>query len=345
MQPSDFDYSLPQELIAQQPLRERSASRLLLVDPRSGEYADRRFTDFVDLVDAGDLLVFNDTRVIPARLYGEKSSGGRVEVLVERVLDARRLLAHLRASKAPRPGTALRLEGEIDCVMSARAGDLFELEQQQGDWLQLLERHGHVPLPPYIRRADEGADRERYQTVYASKPGAVAAPTAGLHFDDEILRRLEQKGIRSAHVTLHVGAGTFQPLRDENIDNHVMHSEAIDVPQAVCTAIDATRARGGRVIAVGTTVVRSLETAAAEGRVQEYRGESDLFIKPGYRFRVVDAMLTNFHLPRSTLLILVSSFAGRQLIRDAYAHAVAERYRFFSYGDAMFISGRAKGDQ
>jgi len=345
MQLSDFDYSLPQELIAQQPLRERSASRLLLVDPRAGTYADRRFADFIDLVDAGDLLVFNDTRVIPARLHGEKHTGGRVEVLVERVLDGQRLLAHLRASKSPRPGTRLRLEGEIECVMRARDGDLFELEQQDGDWLELLEQHGHVPLPPYIRRDDERADRERYQTVYASKPGAVAAPTAGLHFDEDVLRRLEQKGVRSAHVTLHVGAGTFQPLRSESIDDHIMHSEAIDVPQSVCAAIEATRARGGRVIAIGTTVVRSLETAVADGRPRPFRGESDLFIKPGYEFRVVDAMLTNFHLPRSTLLILVSAFAGRQLIRDAYAHAVAERYRFFSYGDAMFIANRAEGSE
>ncbi len=345
MQLSDFDYYLPEELIAQQPLHERSASRLLLVDPRSGEFADRRFTDFVDLVVADDLLVFNDTRVIPARLHGVKLSGGRVEVLVERVLDRQRLLTHLRASKAPRPGTRLRLEGEIECVMRARHGDLFELEQEGGDWLELLERYGHVPLPPYIRRADERADRERYQTVYASKPGAVAAPTAGLHFDADVLHRLERKGVRSAHITLHVGAGTFQPLRSESIDEHVMHSEAIDVPQSVCAAIEATRARGGRVIAIGTTVVRSLETAVADGRPRAYRGESDLFIKPGYEFRVVDAMLTNFHLPRSTLLILVSAFAGWRLIRDAYAHAVAERYRFFSYGDAMFIAGRARGSE
>jgi S-adenosylmethionine:tRNA ribosyltransferase-isomerase len=342
MQLSDFDYHLPQQLIAQQPLRERAASRLMLVDPSSGECADRRFTDFVDLVDPGDLLVFNDTRVIPARLYGEKHSGGRVEVMVERVLDEHRLLAHLRASKAPRPGTPLRLEGEIECLMSAREGDLFVLEQRQGDWLELLERHGHVPLPPYIRRADQRADRERYQTVYARKPGAVAAPTAGLHFDDSILRRLTAKGVRAAHVTLHVGAGTFQPVRGDDIDSHVMHGELVDVPRSVCEAIEDTRARGRRVIAIGTTVVRSLESAAGNGAACEFHGESNLFIKPGYEFKVVDAMLTNFHLPRSTLLILVSAFAGWQLMRDAYAHAVAEGYRFFSYGDAMFIASRAR---
>lgn len=341
MQLSDFDYCLPEELIAQQPLLERAASRLLLVDPCSAEYADRRFTDIVDLVDAGDLLVFNNTRVIPARLYGQKHSGGKVEVMVERVLDAHRLLAHLRASKAPRPGTALRLEGEIECVMSAREGDLFLLEQRQGDWLELLECHGHVPLPPYIRRADQSADRERYQTVYASQPGAVAAPTAGLHFDDGILRRLAAKGVRSAEVTLHVGAGTFQPVRGDDIETHLMHNERVEVPHSVCEAVEETRSRGRRVIAIGTTVVRSLESAVVDGRLREFRGESDLFIKPGYPFRVVDALLTNFHLPRSTLLMLVGAFAGLQLMREAYAHAVAERYRFFSYGDAMFISARA----
>jgi S-adenosylmethionine:tRNA ribosyltransferase-isomerase len=341
MRLSDFDYQLPEDLIAQQPLRERSASRLLHVDPRSGLISDRQFKDIVDLVEAGDLLVFNDTRVIPARLYGEKQTGGKLEVLVERVIDDRKMLAQVRASKAPQPGTVLRLEGEIECVMRARQGDLFVLEQSGDRWLDLLERHGRVPLPPYIRREDESADRDRYQTVYANKPGAVAAPTAGLHFDGGILDRLRSRGAGFCHVTLHVGAGTFQPMRGEDIDSHVMHSELIEVPSGVCEAIAETRARGKRVIAIGTTVVRCLESAVRSGKLRSYRGESNLFIKPGYEFRVVDAMLTNFHLPRSTLLILVSAFAGAALVREAYRHAIEGRYRFFSYGDAMFISSRA----
>ncbi len=340
MKLSDFDYQLPQELIAQQPLAERSASRMLQVDPQQQKFSDRQFTDLVDLLDAGDLLVFNDTLVIPARLYGRKQSGGQVEVMVERVLDETTLVAHVRASKAPKPGTILNLENQIECVMQQRQGDLFVLRQQQGSWLELLEQYGHVPLPPYIERSAAGADRERYQTVYGSKPGAVAAPTAGLHFDDSILAALQAKGVRSAHVTLHVGAGTFQPVRGDDIDSHIMHAELIDVPSSVCEDIRQTRQQGGRVVAVGTTVVRSLESAAASGRLRPMRDESNLFIKPGYEFRVVDAMLTNFHLPRSTLLILVSAFAGASLIRDAYAHAVAQRYRFFSYGDAMFIGSR-----
>ena len=342
MQLSDFDYQLPEDLIAQQPLRERSASRLLHVDPGAGLIADRRFTDIVELVEAGDLLVFNDTRVIPARLYGEKRTGGKVEILVERVLDDRTLLAHLRASKAPKSGASLTLEGEIECVMRGRQGDLFVLEQDRGRWLDLLERHGRVPLPPYIRRDDGQADRDRYQTVYASKPGAVAAPTAGLHFDAGVLDRLRARGAEFCHVTLHVGAGTFQPMRGEDIDSHVMHSELIEVPPAVCAAIAQTRERGKRVIAVGTTVVRCLESAVRNGKLRSYQGESNLFIKPGYQFHVIDAMLTNFHLPRSTLLILVSAFAGTALMREAYRHAVDSRSRFFSYGDAMFIASRAK---
>jgi S-adenosylmethionine:tRNA ribosyltransferase-isomerase len=342
MQLSDFDYPLPEELIAQQPLSERSASRLLLVEPLSARFSDRRFTDIVDLVDAGDLLVFNDTRVIPARLYGRKGSGGKVEVLVERVLDDRTLLAQLRASRAPGPGTTLTLENQIECVMRERQGDLFVLEQDGGRWLDLLERHGRVPLPPYIRRDDEDTDRDRYQTVYASKPGAVAAPTAGLHFDDAVLDRLRRKGARFAHVTLHVGAGTFQPMRGEDIDSHVMHAELIEVPPGVCDAVEETREQGNRVIAIGTTVVRSLESAVSNGKLRSFRGESSLFIKPGFEFHVVDALLTNFHLPRSTLLILVSAFAGSKLIRDAYRHAIEARYRFFSYGDAMFIANCAR---
>ena len=341
MQLSDFDYTLPQELIAQQPLPERSASRLLVIDPRSGEFRDRRFADIVDCVDAGDLLVFNDTRVIAARLRGRKHSGGRVEVMVERVLDDRSLLAQVRASKSPATGSVLLLEGGIECRVGGREGEFFVLEQDAAAWPELLERHGHVPLPPYIRRTDAERDRERYQTVYASRPGAVAAPTAGLHFDQPLLERLRDKGARFAWITLHVGAGTFQPVRGDDIDSHVMHSESIEVAPAVCEAVEAVRANGKRVIAVGTTVVRSLESAAASGKLQAYRGESNLFIKPGYEFRAVDAMLTNFHLPKSTLLMLVSAFAGTSLVRAAYRHAIAGRYRFFSYGDAMFISARA----
>jgi S-adenosylmethionine:tRNA ribosyltransferase-isomerase len=342
---SDFDYDLPEALIAQAPLAERVASRMLLLDPWQQELSDRRFTDFTDLVDSGDLLVFNDTRVIPARLFGRKSTGGKVEVMVERVLDDKRLLAHIRSSKAPKTGAELILENEIECRMLGREQDLFVLEQEQGAWLELLERYGHMPLPPYIQRSDENSDRERYQTVYASKPGAVAAPTAGLHFDSAMLESLEQRGVDCARLTLHVGAGTFQPVRGDDIDNHVMHPERIRVSQSLVDSIAQTRARGGRVIAVGTTVVRSLETAAAEGELVAFDGDSRLFIKPGYRFRVIDAMLTNFHLPRSTLLMLVSAFAGADLVRRAYAHAVAQQYRFFSYGDAMFIANRAQQER
>ncbi len=338
---SDFDYDLPEALIAQAPLTERVASRMLLLDPRQGEFGDGQFADFVDLVDPGDLLVFNDTRVIPARLFGRKSSGGKVEVMVERVLDDNRLLAHLRSSKAPKAGAEIILEDTIECRMLGREEDLFVLEQVQGSWLELLERYGHMPLPPYIQRSDENSDRERYQTVFANKPGAVAAPTAGLHFDTAMLEALQQRGVASERLTLHVGAGTFQPVRGDDVDKHVMHPERIEIKQCVVDSIAQTRARGGRVVAIGTTVVRSLETAATGGELQAFDGDSRLFIKPGYDFRVVDAMLTNFHLPKSTLLMLVSAFAGTDLVRRAYAHAVVQGYRFFSYGDAMFIANRA----
>ena len=317
---------------------------MLLVDPGRGQLSDKRFSDLPTLLASGDLLVFNDTRVIPARLFGHKESGGKVEVMVERVLDDETLLAQIRASKAPKPGTHLVLEQQIECRVQARDGDLFTLHQDNKPWLELLEQFGHVPLPPYIQRTDDHVDRERYQTVYARNPGAVAAPTAGLHFDREMLDTLQRQGNKSAHVTLHVGAGTFQPVRGDDIDSHVMHSERIEVSAAVVDAIAQTRQHGGRIIAVGTTVVRSLEAAAASGELKPFRGESNLFIRPGYRFKVVDAMLTNFHLPKSTLLMLVSAFAGTGLIRQAYAHAVAQQYRFFSYGDAMYISSRATRD-
>jgi len=345
MQLSDFEYQLPAQLIAQTPLAQRSASRLLLVDPQGDRHMDKRFTDLTDLIEDGDLLVFNDTRVIPARLFGQKQSGGKVEVMVERVLDDETLLAHIRASKAPQPGTGLILENEIECTMQAREGDLFVLQQGSRPWLALLDQYGHVPLPPYIQRADADIDRERYQTVFASNPGAVAAPTAGLHFDDATLESLQRRGVGFTHITLHVGAGTFQPVRGDDIDSHVMHPERIEVAASVVEAIKQTRQRGRRVIAVGTTVMRSLETAAATGNLLPFHGESTLFIKPGYSFKTIDAMLTNFHLPKSTLLMLVSAFAGTDLIRRAYAHAVAEQYRFFSYGDAMFIANRAAAEK
>ena len=344
MQINDFDFDLPAELIAQAPLPERNASRLLVVDPATASLNDRNFADLGDYLQADDLLVFNDTRVIPARLFGRKATGGKVEVMVERVLDGEVLLAHVRASKAPKNGTDLFLEDNIQCRVVERQQDLFVLRQTQGCWLELLECFGHVPLPPYIQRVDADADRERYQTVYARNPGAVAAPTAGLHFDEAMLQSLQDRGVESARLTLHVGAGTFQPVRGDDIDAHVMHAERVEVPESTVTAIESAQHRGGRIVAIGTTVVRSLETAAATGQLSAFEGESRLFIKPGYRFRVVDAMLTNFHLPRSTLLMLVSAFAGTELMQRAYLQAVTARYRFFSYGDAMFISARAKQD-
>jgi S-adenosylmethionine:tRNA ribosyltransferase-isomerase len=338
MRASDFDYSLPRKLIADHPARPRSSSRLLELAARGG-LRDRRMADFADLLESNDLLVFNDTRVIPARLCGHKTSGGRVEVLVERLLDDRRVLAHVRASKAPRPGSNLRLgEAAVPVHVVGREADLFELRfETQTPVLEVLERHGQVPLPPYIERPDERADRDDYQTLYARRPGAVAAPTAGLHFDVELLERLKRKGINMAFVTLHVGAGTFQPLRGERLEAHVMHSEAVQVDETVCKAVAGARARSGRVVAVGTTVVRSLEAAAADGELRPFHDDTRLFITPGYRFRVVDALLTNFHLPRSTLLMLVCAFAGFDRVMDAYRHAVRARYRFFSYGDAMFV--------
>jgi len=341
MQLSDFDYQLPENLIAQSPLSERNASRLLVVNPVKETLSDRNFSDLADFIEAGDLLVFNNTRVIPARLFGYKHSGAKLEVMVERVLDREYLLAHIRSSKAPKPGTRLLLEKEIKCTMVRRQDDLFVL-RQQGDksWFELLEQYGHVPLPPYIRRADEKMDRERYQTVYAQSPGAVAAPTAGLHFDAAMIDRLTARRVNTAYITLHVGAGTFQPVRGDDIDSHLMHAERIDVPQPVCDTIIRTQQAGKRVIAVGTTVVRSLETAAASGELLRFDGESSLFIKPGFRFNIIDAMITNFHLPKSTLLMLVSAFAGTNFIRRAYAHAILQQYRFFSYGDAMLIPSK-----
>lgn len=343
MRRDQFFYELPDELIARQPAAERRGSRLLCLDGPTGELSHCQFPDILDRIQPGDLMVFNNTRVIPARLFGQKESGGKIEVLVERLLthetSGKRLLAHVRASKSPKPGTRLLFEGGVSAVMLARQGELFELEfEGERGALEILETIGHMPLPPYIDREDVASDRERYQTVYAQTPGAVAAPTAGLHFDDELLEQLKARGVEMAFVTLHVGAGTFQPVRADNIHDHQMHAEVIEVSAGVCQQVQEAKARGNRVIAVGTTSVRCLESAARSGEIQPYSGDTDIFIFPGYEYRVVDALLTNFHLPESTLIMLVSAFAGYQNTMIAYREAVANKYRFFSYGDAMFIT-------
>ncbi|HEC18173.1 MAG TPA: tRNA preQ1(34) S-adenosylmethionine ribosyltransferase-isomerase QueA [Gammaproteobacteria bacterium] len=339
MRRADFYFDLPAELIAQHPLEKRSASRLLVLG--HGRQEDRQFTDIVGLLRPGDLLVMNNTRVIPARLFGQKATGGRMELLVERVLDEHQVLAHVRASKSPRPDTELLLEGGLKAVVTGREGALFCLSFGGPDSvLELLQRHGHMPLPPYIERNDATEDRERYQTVFAQREGAVAAPTAGLHFDQALLDALARKGVESSFITLHVGAGTFQPVRVDDIAEHRMHKEYIEVSADTVAAVRRTVARGGRVVAVGTTSVRALETAAREGELRAFQGDTDIFITPGYSFRVVDALITNFHLPESTLLMLVSAFAGIEEIRAGYKHAIARRYRFFSYGDAMFLQRR-----
>ncbi|AVU34041.1 tRNA preQ1(34) S-adenosylmethionine ribosyltransferase-isomerase QueA [Serratia marcescens] len=344
MRVADFSFELPESLIAHYPQAERSACRLLQLDGPSGALTHGVFTDLLDKLEAGDLLVFNNTRVIPARMFGRKVSGGKIEVLVERVLDDHRVLAHVRASKAPRPGAELLLgdDESIAATMVARHETLFELRfNDERDVFTILNAAGHMPLPPYIARPDEDADRELYQTVYSEKPGAVAAPTAGLHFDEPLLAALRAKGVEMAFVTLHVGAGTFQPVRVETIEDHVMHAEYAEVPQDVVDAVLACKARGKRVVAVGTTSVRSLESAAAaskEALIAPFFGDTSIFIYPGYHYQVIDALVTNFHLPESTLIMLVSAFAGYKNTMNAYQQAVAEQYRFFSYGDAMFIS-------
>ena len=336
MRTADFDFDLPDELIAQYPLEQRSASRLLHLSGTN--LIDRQFSEFPDLLLPDDLLVFNNTKVIPARLHGMKDTGGKIEVLVERLLDEHHLLAHVKASKSPKAGARLVLEQVIHATMIERVGDLFKLRfEGKTSALELLQRHGHMPLPPYIDRADDKTDESRYQTVYAKHAGAVAAPTAGLHFDQAMLNKLAAKGIKSAFVTLHVGAGTFQPVRVDDIKDHHMHAETIDVDASVVEQIAQTKAKGGRVIAIGTTAVRSLESAAMKGALAEYHDDSQIFIYPGYEFKVVDAIVTNFHLPQSTLLMLVSAFSGHKTIMDAYQHAVEQKYRFFSYGDAMFL--------
>ena len=341
MKVSDFDFSLPEELIARYPLQARSDSRLLCLQADTGTYTHRQFRDLESLLAPGDLLVFNDTRVIPARLFGHKESGGKVEVLVERLVSKSHCLAHVRASKSPRAGSAIVLEDGTRLQMTGREGELFALALEgQETLLELLERLGHMPLPPYIERPDELTDRERYQTVYARNAGAVAAPTAGLHFDEDLLVRLAERGVEQTFVTLHVGAGTFQPVRVDRVEDHPMHSEWLDVGKDAVAAVQRTQASGGRIVAVGTTSVRALESAAAGGELQPFQGETAIFIYPGYEFRVVDSLVTNFHLPQSTLLMLVSAMAGRQAVLAAYEAAVEERYRFFSYGDAMFIDKR-----
>ncbi|MDO9054786.1 MAG: tRNA preQ1(34) S-adenosylmethionine ribosyltransferase-isomerase QueA [Gallionella sp.] len=339
MRTDEFDFALPDALIAQHPPEKRGASRLLCV--QGGVLEDSQFAAFIQKVNPGDVLVLNDTRVIKARLFGEKQSGGKIEVLVERVLNEHEVLAQVRASKSPKAGSYLKLSGEMEVEVLGRAGEFFHLRfLAETPVLELLERYGRLPLPPYIAHAAEEEDEERYQTVFARESGAVAAPTAGLHFDDEMLQALSHKGVRIAYVTLHVGAGTFQPVRVEHVHEHAMHSECYEIPQATVDAIAQARLAGGRVVAVGTTSLRALESAAQSGELLAGTGETRIFITPGYRFRVVDVLLTNFHLPKSTLLMLVSAFGGMAEMRAAYLHAVEQQYRFFSYGDAMLIEKR-----
>ena len=354
MRVSDFSFNLPEELIARYPKADRTASRLMVLEGNTGNIEDQHFTDVVDQLRAGDLLVFNNTRVIPARMFGHKASGGKIEVLVERLLDEHRVLAHVRSSKSPKVGAELFFENTdpnssnklIKAIMVARHDALFELEiQGEQTVLEVLDEIGHMPLPPYIDRPDEDSDRERYQTVYNEKPGAVAAPTAGLHFDQPLLEKIADKGVKLAYITLHVGAGTFQPVRVDEIADHVMHSEYVEVPEDVIEQIKQTKAQGGRVIAVGTTSVRSLESAAKfakdnQRELAAFYGDTDIFITPGYQFQLIDALITNFHLSESTLLMLVSAFSGYEHMMTAYQQAIEKQYRFFSYGDAMFLTKR-----
>ena len=346
MKTREFHYQLPQQLIAQKPSDIRSHSRLLHYSRQDQSIRHRQFGDILELIRPGDLLVFNNTRVIPARMYGHKESGGKVEILIERLTSETRCLAHVRASKTPKPGNKIHLSNpeqpespQFTVEVEGREGDLFILSAESGtNMATIMEAIGHMPLPPYISREDTVEDFSRYQTVYADSPGAVAAPTAGLHFDDALLEKIAKKGVDSAFVTLHVGAGTFQPVRSEQIEDHDMHFEYLEVSQETVDKCRETRENGGRIIAVGTTTVRSLETASQSGQLQAYAGETDIFIYPGYQFKSIDALITNFHLPESTLLMLISAFAGKDEMMSCYSEAVAEEYRFFSYGDAMFIS-------
>jgi len=343
MQTEDFHFNLPEELIAQFPAKDRSSSRLLCLDGSTGELQDKQFNHLSEFLNPGDLLVFNNTRVIPARIFGHKETGGQVEILIERLLAENRALVHIRASKSPKPDSLIMLDEGVQVRVVNRLKGLFVLEFETNQpLLELLKSIGHMPLPPYIKRNDEGIDEERYQTVYAEVPGAVAAPTAGLHFDQGMLASLTKQGIKQAFVTLHIGAGTFQPVRVDTIENHQMHQEWLQVNADVVEQVLQTQQAGGRVVAVGTTAVRALETAAQKGVIEVFSGDTDIFIYPGYQFKAVDAMITNFHLPESTLLMLVSAFAGYQHVMAAYDHAVKQRYRFFSYGDAMYITGRGE---
>jgi len=336
----DFSYELPADLIAQRPLQQRSASRMLVLDGQGG-LQDQHFEDFKQYLSAGDLLVVNNTRVMAARLYGKKETGGRVEILIERVLNDSLAIAQIRASKSPKPGSSIKLEHEAKLTVRARKNSMFELKLAEGDWGTLLQRQGHMPLPPYIEREDDSDDESRYQTVYARHTGAVAAPTAGLHFDEATMEDLKSAGIGIAEVTLHVGAGTYQPVRTERIEDHEMHAEWIEVSASVCQQIETCKRHGGMVVAVGTTSLRVLESAAREGKLEPYSGDTRLFVSPGYKFNVVDILLTNFHLPESSLMMLVTAFGGYERVMQAYRHAVQARYRFFSYGDAMLIQRSA----
>lgn len=337
MKRQDFHFHLPDELIAQQPAAQRCASRLLVLDSH-GDCHDKQFVDLLGFIQPNDLLVFNNTRVIPARLFGEKSSGGKVELLIERILDTHRALCHIRSSKSPKAGAKLTIEQAFEVEVLGRQGALFEVRFDAAKTpLEWLETYGHMPLPPYIERADKAEDKERYQTVYGTRPGAVAAPTAGLHFDQTMLEAIQAKGAHLGFVTLHVGAGTFKPVQVDNISDHTMHAEWIEVQPGLVEQVKQTREKGGRVIAVGTTSVRCLETASLSGELQAYSGDTDIFITPGYEFKQVDVLLTNFHLPESTLIMLVSALAGYEQTMAAYRHAVEQHYRFFSYGDAMLV--------
>lgn len=338
MKKSDFNYHLPPELIAQKPLAQRSASRLLQLNKQTGALRDSQFADFIGLLNQNDLLVFNDTKVIPARLYANKATGGKVEILIERLEEGGRVLAHIRASKSPKPDAVLHLQNGVICRVLGREDDLFRLQFAADiNVAELLAEIGHMPLPPYIDRPDDIEDLDRYQTVFAKQAGAVAAPTAGLHFDMETMELLEQKAISRCFVTLHVGSGTFQPVREDELSRHVMHKEFFQVSESCVEAVRQTKARGGRVVAIGTTAVRALEAASLSGELAAGCGDTQLFITPGYAFKTVDALLTNFHLPESTLLMLISAFAGYDAVMNAYRHAISQRYRFFSYGDAMAI--------
>ncbi|WP_069469954.1 tRNA preQ1(34) S-adenosylmethionine ribosyltransferase-isomerase QueA [Candidatus Marithrix sp. Canyon 246] len=339
MQRTDFTFDLPDNLIAQHPPTSRTSSKLLFIDPDTNKFKDLSFLEFPQLLNPKDLLVFNNTRVIPARIFGHKASGGKIEILLERILNKNQILAQIRASKTPKPNTDLYLDADIKVTVLQQLDNFFKLEfHDTRSVYEILPEIGHIPLPPYIKRTDTPIDKQRYQTIYASKLGAVAAPTAGLHFDTAMIKQIQNMGIETTFITLHVGAGTFSPIRVNDISQHTMHAEYLQVSQQVCEQIQATRARGGRVIAVGTTSVRALETATDNGIIKPYQGETRLFITPGYKFQSVDALLTNFHLPESTLLMLVSAFAGQKQVLAAYRHAVAQQYRFFSYGDAMFMN-------